>query len=135
MTENLRRLRQKAILLPYLFNMYTDALNVKLNSLPIVCIVNETTKNNLCYAGDMVQISPLVEGLQRLIDTCRQYAEEFDILHNETKTQCIFLLLRSLKHIAEPQIFLGNHRLEFVQEFPYLGHIIMDNLKDTSDTE
>ncbi|XP_064081128.1 uncharacterized protein LOC135197865 [Macrobrachium nipponense] len=80
-------------------------------------------------------ISPKVHGLQRLIDTCRQYGEEFDIIYNETKTQCMSLLPRLLKHTAEPQIFLGNHRLEFVHEFPYLGHIITDDLKDTADIE
>lgn len=132
---SLNGLRQGGILSPYLFNTYTDALNVKLNSLPIGCTVNETTINNLCYADDMVLISPSVQGLQRLIDTCRQYAEEFDIIYNETKTQCMSLLPRSLKHIAEPQIFLGSHRLEFVHEFPYLGHIITDDLKDTADIE
>ncbi|XP_066946070.1 uncharacterized protein [Macrobrachium rosenbergii] len=83
----------------------------------------------------MFLISPSVQGLQRLIDTCRQYAEEFDILHNETKTQCMSLLPRPLKHIAEPQIFLGIHCLEFVHEFPYLGYTITDYLKDTADIE
>ncbi|XP_064120658.1 uncharacterized protein LOC135225258 [Macrobrachium nipponense] len=83
----------------------------------------------------MVLISPSVHGLQRLIDTCRINAEDFDIIYNETKTQCMSLLPRSLKHIAEPQIFLRNHRLEFVHEFPYLGHISTDYLKDTADIE
>ncbi|XP_066943485.1 uncharacterized protein [Macrobrachium rosenbergii] len=110
--------------------MYTDALNVKLDSLPIGCTINETTINNLCYADDMVLVSPSVQDLQRLIHTSRGYGEEFDILYNETKTQCTSLLTRSLKHMAEPQIFLGNRRLESVHEFPYLGHIITENLKD-----
>ncbi|XP_066963903.1 uncharacterized protein [Macrobrachium rosenbergii] len=83
----------------------------------------------------MVLISTSVQGLQRLIDTFRQYTEEFDILYNEIKTQYMSLLPRSLKHIAKPQIFLGNHRLEFMHEFPYLGHIITDNLKDTADVK
>ncbi|XP_064088459.1 uncharacterized protein LOC135202924 [Macrobrachium nipponense] len=106
-----------------------------MNSLPIGSTVNETTINNLRYADDMVLISPSVQSLQLLIDTCHQYAEEFDIIYNETKTQCMSLLLRSFKHIAEPQIFLGNHRLEYVDEFPYLDHIITNDLKDTADIE
>ncbi|XP_064096293.1 uncharacterized protein LOC135208075 [Macrobrachium nipponense] len=129
-------LRQWGILSPYLFNTYPDALNVKLNSLLIGCTVNETTINNRCYADDMVLISPSVQGLQRLIDTCRQYAEEFDILYPETKNQCSMSLPpRSLKHIAETQIFFGNHRLEFVNEFPYLGHITTGDLEDTADID
>ncbi|XP_064079527.1 uncharacterized protein LOC135196616 [Macrobrachium nipponense] len=132
---SLNGLRQVGILSPYLFNTYTDALNVKLKSLPFGCPANETTIKKLGYADDMVLISPSVQGLQRLIDTCRQYAEKFDILYNGTRTQCMSLLPRSLKHIAEPQIFLGNHRLEVAHEFPYLGHIITKDLKDAADME
>ena len=91
-------LRQGGILSPYLFNTYTDELNTKLNSLPIGCSINDITINNLCYADDMVLISPSVQGLQRLINTCSSYANEFDIIYNETKTQCMSVLPRSLRH-------------------------------------
>lgn len=128
-------LRQGGILSPHLFNVYTDELNVRLNALPIGCTVNGFTINNLCYADDMVLISPSAEGLQRLINTCSLYAAQNDIIYNESKTQCMSVLPRSLRYLEDPTIHLGNHKLEFVSEFPYLGHIITNNLTDTADIE
>ena len=128
-------LRQGGILSPLLFNVYTDELNVRLNALPIGCTVNGFIINNLCYADDMVLISPSAHGLQRLIDTCSFYADEHDILYNESKTQCMSILPRTLRLIEDPPIHLKDHRLTFVKEFPYLGHIITNNQKDTVDIE
>ena len=126
-------LRQGGILSPHLFNVYTDSLNVELNSLPIGCTINEITINNLCYADDMVLISPSAKGLQRLINTCLAFAEANDIIYNETKTQCMSILPNNFRNIPSPSMFLGHHRLQFVSEFPYLGHILTNDLKDTKD--
>ena len=128
-------LRQGGILSPHLFNVYTDDLNIRLNLLPIGCTVNGFTINNLCYADDMVLISPSAQGLQRLINTCSQYADEHDIIYNESKTQCMSLFPRTLRNVEDPAMYLKNHRLEFVKEFPYLGHIITRDQKDTADIE
>ena len=128
-------LRQGGILSPHLFNLYTDELNIQLNSLDIGCSVNGHLINNLCYADDMVLISPSAKGLQRLINVCCQYANAHDIIYNETKTQCMLIRPRELRHIAEPRIMLEHHHLEFVNEFPYLGHIISSDLKDNTDIE
>ena len=83
----------------------------------------------------MVLISPSISGLQRLIDTCCEFAAANDIIYNETKTQCMSILPRALRHLQEPEIKLGDHRLQFVKEFPYLGHIITNDMKDTTDIE
>ena len=128
-------LRQGGILSPHLFNVYTDDLNHQLNTLPIGCTINGITINNLCYADDMVLISPSVSGLQQLINTCATFASANDIIYNETKTQCMSILPRALRHIQEPEIKLRDHRLQFVDEFPYLGHIITRDLKDGTDIE
>ena len=128
-------LRQGGILSPHLFNFYMDELNVRLNSLPIGCTVNNLTINNLCYADDMVLISPTACGLQRLINTCTEYANSHDIIYNETKTQCMSILPRNIRGIEDPTIMLENHNLEFVKEFPYLGHIITENMNDNTDIE
>ena len=128
-------LRQGGILSLHLFNAYTDDLNHHLNTLPVGCTVNGITINNLCYADDMVLLSPSVSGLQRLIDNCCDFAAANDIIYNETKTQCMRILPKALRHLQEPEIKLGDHRLQFVNEFPYLGHIITNDMKDTTDIE
>lgn len=128
-------LRQGGILSPYLFNVYIDKLSSQLNSLQVGCTINNHTINNLCYADDMALLSPSAKGLQRLIDTCYDYASSHDIIFNETKTQCMSIIPRYLRHIDNPAITLGIHRLQFVNEFPYLGHIITNNLNDNTDIE
>ena len=127
-------LRQGGVLSPHLFNLYTDSLNLQLNALPIGCLVNGLCINNLCYADDMVLISPSASGLQSLIDCCCNYAADHDIIYNETKTQCM-RITSNPHHFREPTIFLGQHRLQFVTQFPYLGHIITNDLKDDADIE
>ena len=126
-------LRQGGILSPHLFNAYIDGLNHELNTLPIGCMVNGMAINNLCYADDMVLISPTATGLQTLINTCCIFANNHDIIYNETKTQCMAIMPKRLKSIPDPLITLEGHRLQFVNEFPYLGHIISKDLKDNAD--
>ena len=128
-------LRQGGILSPHLFNVYIDKLNRQLNSLPIGCTINDLTTNNLCYADDMVLISPSAKGLQRLINICCEYASSHDIIYNETKTQCMSVLPRNLSHTPNPTITMDGHQLQFVNEFPYLGHIITNDLGDSADLE
>lgn len=128
-------LRQGGVLSPHLFNVYMDDLSYKLNDLPIGCTVNNFTINNLCYADDMVLISPSAQGLQKLINTCTDYANAHDVIYNETKTQCMSILPNQLRGVNDPVITLGNHTLDFVNEFPYLGHIITRNQKDSVDIE
>ena len=128
-------LRQGGILSPYLFNVYVDDLSLRLNTIPIGCTVNGHTINNLCYADDMVLLSPSLSGLQQLINECATFADANDILYNESKTQCMSVLPRRLRNIPDPVINLKGHRLQFVDEFPYLGQLITKNQKDTNDIE
>ena len=128
-------LRQGGILSPYLFNVYIDNLSTQLNTLPVGCTINDLTLNNLSYADDMVLLASSAKGIQRLIDTCFEYASSHDIIYNETKTLCMSVLPRNLRHIPDPVITLGVHQLQFVNEFPYLGHIITNTLKDNTDIE
>lgn len=130
---SLNGLRQGGILSPHLFNAYIDRLNHELNTLPIGCMVDGMAINNLCYADDMVLISPTAIGLQTLINTCCKYANKHDIIYNKIKTQCMSILPKRLRSIPDPLITLQGHPLQFVNEFPYLGHIISKDLKDNSD--
>ena len=97
-------------------------------------MINGLCVNNLCYADDMVLISPSATGLQRLIDCCCNYAAVHDIIYNETKTQCMRIVTNTYQ-FREPTITLGQHRLQFVTQFPYLGHIITTDLTDGADIE
>ena len=128
-------LRQGGILSPHLFNVYTDELTQHLNTLNVGCSINGQLINNLSYADDMVLISPSAKGLQQLINACCNYAERHDIIYNETKTQCMMVIPRALQNVPHPQINLGGHPLQFVNEFPYLGHIITSDLKDNKDID
>ena len=83
----------------------------------------------------MVLLSPSLSGLQQLINECATFADANDILYNESKTQCMSVLPRRLRNIPDPVINLKGHRLQFVDEFPYLGQLITKNQKDTNDIE
>ena len=56
--------RQGGILPTYLFNVYTDGLPVALDRSGVGCRYLGSI-NHLCYAGDMVLLSPTSQGLQK----------------------------------------------------------------------
>ena len=43
--------------------------------------------------------------------------------------------LRTHRFIENPPVYLKDHRLKFVNEIPYLGHIITNDQKDAADIE
>ena len=45
------------------------------------------------------------------------------------------VLPRYLSHTPNPTITLDGHQLQFVNEFPYLGHIITNDSNDNADIE
>ena len=66
--------RHNGILSPYLFNIYMDQLSIKWNQLNIGCCIGDKWLNNLMYADDICCFAPSFKGLQRLVDTCVEFA-------------------------------------------------------------
>ena len=98
--------RQGGILSPYLFNVYIDELSYKLDSSGVGCHYLGSV-NHLCYADDMVLLSPTPQGLQKLLDVCARYADAHDIAFNVKKTVCMAILPSLFKSMSLPDIVLN----------------------------
>ena len=87
-------------------------------------------------ADDIVLLSPSVKGLQQLVDTCCNFGEANDIIFNECKTVCTYLLNQKDKkcHIPFPSVYINTKAIERVTKFKYLGHYITESRYEEANT-
>ena len=95
--------------------------------------MNNILINHLFYADDAVLMatSPLV--LQKLLNICSQYADEFELKFNVKKTKCLIFLPNCYNDLALPRFYLSGMKIETVKDIKYLGCYITDSLSDDKD--
>jgi len=126
-------IRQGGILSPYLYNVYTDDLNVTLRDTGIGCHIHDGCINSLSYADDMVLLAPTADALQDLINVCQVYGAKHDIVYNTTKTECMVVPPAHSKVNYLKSAWLNGCALTFVDRFTYLGHVICHDKTDDHD--
>ena len=82
--------RQGGVLSPDLYCLYVDDLIKVLQSMQVGCYTKNIFAAALFYADDMAVLAPSLKGLQRLLDACAAYCEEWGIRLNAKKTKNIF---------------------------------------------
>lgn len=131
--------RQGGNLSPLLFNVYIDDLLCELQMSPVGCHVGGCAVNVLAYADDIVLLSPSRSGLEVLVRKSEQFAITRDIKFNVKKTVCMLFHPQrphSVTHLMTsrpPVIILNGHKLTWVDQFKYLGHMLTSNLRDSVD--
>ena len=105
--------RQGGILSPYLFNIYVDQLPVKLNPLDIGCCIGDKCLNNLMYADDICCFAPSFKGLQRIVDTCVEFATKHNIVFNCRKTKAMYFPCKFFK-TTDHNLTVNDQHVEFV---------------------
>ena len=127
--------RQGGILSPYLFNVYMDELSSRLCNTETGCYLSNVCINHLMYADDIVLLSPTITGMRMLTKACSLYAKEHDIIFNQSKSVTMNILpnRQIFKDIVLPPVYLDNVQLNVVNEYKYLGHVIMSDMKDDVD--
>ena len=126
--------RQGGMLSPYLFNAYTDDLSKSLNMSGVGCHYLGSI-NHLCYADDMVLLSPTPEGLQKMLDICTYYANSHDILFHPKKSVCMAICPNLFKNMILPDISLCGSVLSYVDSYKYLGFHISNASSKSDDLE
>jgi len=74
--------RQGGVLSPYLFAVYLDELSEQLGSAKVRCTVGNMVVNQPMFVDDICVFSPIINGLQRLLDICGDYVAEHNITFN-----------------------------------------------------
>lgn len=120
---------------PALFNLYINELIVALSSQHVGCHIDDICVNNFSYADDMVLLSASISGVRTLLRTCEVYAERHGLVYNVKKSQYLIFSAGQKQLLDGPEIKLNGVALERVNEFRYLGHILVPSLNDDADIE
>ena len=81
--------KQGGVLSPILFGIYMDNLIKRLKDSNIGCKIGNNYVGVFCYADDLTLISPTLTGLKCMLSICENYADEYKILFNASKSQLL----------------------------------------------
>ena len=110
--------RQGGVLSPNLYSLYVDDLICILKSAGIGCHVRSIFAAALFYADDIALLAPSVKGLQKLLNLCQKFCEEWDICLNPKKTKNLFFGKGSApSHSME----INGNKIDWVDSADYLG--------------
>jgi len=81
--------KQGGVLSPILFIVYIDELIVLLSKSGLGCHIGPHFVGALGYADDLTLISPSLRALNTMLTICHNFAQEYNITFNSSKTKCI----------------------------------------------
>ena len=67
---------------------------------------------------------------------CEQFALEYNIMFNADKSKCIFFPNKGCAgrlHTQRPVFYINNSAVEYVEQWPHVGHVISSDLDDKHD--
>jgi hypothetical protein len=129
--------KQGGVLSPVLFCVYIDGLLTALTGAGVGCFIGDNFVGALAYADDIVLLAPSASALRTMLAICDQYANEYSISFNASKSKCLVVLpgnRRFLRdHLRNCTFHVGNNPIEYVDSFEHLGHVITNQLTDNAD--
>ena len=113
--------RQGGILSPDFYSLYVDDLIPILSKLNVGCHIKNQFVSAIFYADDMALLSPSLRGLQKLLDACQEFCNDWDICLNPKKSKNLYFGKR-IKSLAN--LKLNGCDVEWTEKWPYLGIIL-----------
>ena len=83
----------------------------------------------LAYADDITLISPSMTGLRKMSSICEQYASEYDILFNGSKSKLLFFKGRCC-NVSTLGIVVCGQLVKMSDTAVHLGHTMTSNDRD-----
>ena len=75
--------------------------------------------------------------MRRILKRCEDYAKEYSILFNAKKSKVIVSapggVTKSASLVRNPVFYIGGSVVEYVDQWPHLGHLFTSNRDDKSD--
>lgn len=117
--------KQGGVLSPIMFTLYLDVLINRLKNAKIGCHVGSLYCGAFAYADDVVLLSPSIHGLRTMLKICADYATEYKLRFNASKSR--MLVFSNAPHVViTPLEFMGG-AIEIVKTEKHLGILIGSN--------
>ena len=115
--------KQGGVLSPILFAVYVDELLIRLKNSGYGCMIGHIYCGALGYADDIALIAPSTHALKQMCAICLEYASEYDLEFNPSKSQ----LIKYGDKEDRPFYFDGAH-INYTEKGVHLGHTIGPNI-------
>ena len=88
----------------------------------------------LPYADDVVLLAPSAGAMRNMLLLCDDFANEFSVKFNASKSKCIVVQPRS-SHLRTDSLgfYIGGNKIEIVDQWLHLGHMVTSKCDDDAD--
>ncbi len=118
--------KQGGILSPILFIVYIDVLLCRLSISGYGCYIGNMFYGAMGYADDIVILSPTVMGMDKSLEICSEFALEYNVLFNASKSKVICYKYH-VSHIQNVSFSLMGNTIENSSVEKHLGHVVGNN--------
>ena len=80
---------------PILYSVYVDNLTIILRGSNIGCRYGNEYMGIYSYADDISLLCPTLSGIQKMLELCEDYAQNFKITFNASKSQLLYFSCES----------------------------------------
>jgi hypothetical protein len=118
-------IKQGAVLSPILFCVYMDTLLKRLENSGVGCYIGHVFAGAVSYADDLTLLAPSHYATQVLLDVCTQFASEFDVTFNSTKSNII--VFSPIKDSRKHPLYLCQAVIPYCDKATHLGVLLGDD--------
>lgn len=115
----LNGVKQGGVLSPLLFCIYIDELFIRLRRERVGCFMGNMYAGAVGYADDVSLMAPSYPAAKKMLLICEQYAEEYHVIFNSTKSVLICYNVD-----CQIELKLNNIMLERCDSAKHLGHYV-----------
>ena len=120
--------RQGGVLSSILFNVYMDELIHKLEMNDVGCRIGCQFTGAFCYDDDLTLLSPTIRGLQKMLNVCDDFPNEYSVKFNARKTVCMCFSRKASRR--DINVFLSGEKWSWSNHVKHLGNTLSYNLSD-----
>ena len=125
--EYVKEIKQGGVLSPILFTVYLDSLIKTLKQRNIGCKIGNKFLGVFGYADDLTLLCPTLSGLQEMLNVCEDFAKDYNILFNPSKSKLMYFGKNNLN--CENLLCMSNgSSIEFVEQCVHLGTKIYSDI-------